>query len=120
MHLTTERLQKLRADAYLERLTFLEHRVRLGEDPAVAYDLVPQVDELVVLMLRDDMLEERGLLAEYSLARLASHSQSEDADLHRANADRVEFDLLREIAESVPELTLAVWRSADRLEIGQQ
>ncbi len=117
MNLTTERLIKLRADAQLERDTFLEHRVRMGEDPSVAYDLVPQVDELVVLTLRDEMLEERGQLAEYALARLAASSGSSDADVHRANADRVEFELLREIAESVPELTVAVWRSADRLDL---
>ncbi len=118
MNLTTERLQKLRADARLERFTFLEHRVRMGEDPAVAFDMVPEVDVLVVLALRDEMLEDRGQLAEWSLARLAAQSESEDAEVHRANADRVEFELLREIADSVPELTVAVWKSADRLNLG--
>ncbi|MGO3148270.1 MAG: hypothetical protein ACTIJ6_11400 [Leucobacter sp.] len=117
MNLTTERLQKLRADARLERLTFLEHRVRMGEDPAVAFDLVPEVDVLVVLALRDELLEERGQLAEWSLARLAAHSDNADAAVHQANADKVEFELLREIADSVPELTVAVWKSADRLDL---
>lgn len=117
MKLTSERLQVMRDNARLERLTFLEHRVRMGEDPAVAYDLVPQVDELVVLALRDELLEERGQFAEFSLARLASHSQSPEAEIHRSNADRVEFEVLREIASLVPELTVAVWKSADRLNL---
>lgn len=117
MNVTTEQLQIMRENARLERLTFLEHRVRMGEDPAVAYDLVPEIDVLVVLALRDELLEDRGKLAEWSLARLAAQSDSPDAELHRANADRVEFEVLREIADSVPELTVAVWKSAERLNV---
>lgn len=112
-----ERLPDLRCDARLERETELERRVRGGEDPAVATDEVPEVDELVVLALRDELLAERGLLAEFTLARLASRSGAEDADEHRRNADRVEFGLLREIAESMPELTVAVWQTASGLRI---
>src|SRR5690606_12694679 len=115
--LTTERLMRLRADARLERNTILEYRVRAGEDPATAYAETPEIDEVVVLSLRGEMLEERGQLAEFGLARLAAHSGREDAAIHQANADRVEFDLLREIADSVPELTVAVWRSAARLDV---
>lgn len=117
MIVTAARLTEMRANARLERFNALEHRVRDGEDPAVASVEVPEVDELVVLALRDELLETRGQLAEFGLARLAALSGAEDAAIHRANADRVEFELLREIAEIVPELTVAVWRSAARLDV---
>ncbi|MCS3427243.1 hypothetical protein U746_2116 [Mycolicibacterium mucogenicum 261Sha1.1M5] len=117
MNLTSERLQKLRDDARLERETILEYRVRGGQDPAVAYEEVPELDDFVVAALRDELLEDRGQLAEYGLARLAAQSSSADADTHRANADRVEFELLREIADSVPELAVAVWRAAGKLNV---
>ncbi|KIP51864.1 hypothetical protein [Leucobacter komagatae] len=117
MNLTTQRLLKLRADARLERQTILEYRVRGGQDPAIAYEEVPELDDFVVAALRDELLEVRGQLAEYGLARLASHSSSDDAAIHRGNADRVEFELLREIADAVPELAVAVWRAAGKLDI---
>lgn len=117
LSLTAARLPALRDDARLERDTELERRVRGGEDPATATAEVPEVDELVVLALRDELLEDRGLLAEFGLARLAARSGSDDADAHRSNADRVEFGLLREIAASVPELTVAVWRLAAALRV---
>ena len=113
--LTADRLRELRANATLERTTMLEHRMREGQDPAIAVAEVPEVDELVVRELRDDLLEERGQLAEYSMARLASLGSGADAAVHGKNADRVEFALLREIALALPELTIAVWQAADRL-----
>lgn len=116
MILTTERLIRMRADARLERETALEHRAREGEDPAEAYAEAPEVDDLVVLALRDEMLEDRGRLAEFGLARLAAAAGGPDAEEHRRNADRVEFELLREIADRVPELTVAVWRLAARFD----
>lgn len=115
--MTTERLLQLRADARIERDTMMEHRVRDGEDPATAYAEVPQVDDLVVLALRDEMLEHRGQLAEFGLARLAARSGGPDAGEHRRNADRVEFELLREIAAAAPMLTAAVWRASGDLEV---
>jgi len=115
MQMTTDRLQRLRADALLERRTMLESRVRGGQDPATAYAEVPEVDDLVVRELRDELLEDRGRLAEFGLARLAARSGGADADEHRRNADRVEFELLREIAEAVPQLTAAVWRAGAEL-----
>lgn len=117
MHLTTEHLQKLRDDARLERLTILEYRVRGGEDPAVAFEQTPELDDFVVAALRDELLEHRGQLAEYGLARLAARSSSPDASAHQQNADRVEFELLREIAEAVPSLAVAVWRAAGKLDV---
>ena len=115
--MTTERLLRLRADARLERDTMMEHRVRDGEDPATAYAEVPEVDDLVVLALRDEMLEDRGQLAEFGLARLAARSGGPDAQEHQRNADRVEFELLREIAASAPMLTPAVWRASGGLDV---
>lgn len=117
MNLTTDRLIKLRADAHLERRTILEYRVRRGEDPATAYADTPEIDDFVVAALRDELLEQRGKLAEFELTRLAAQTDTDDAKIHRANADRVEFELLREIAEMVPQLTQAVWRAAARLDL---
>ncbi|UOQ58833.1 hypothetical protein MUN78_02420 [Leucobacter allii] len=115
--MTTERLLRLRAEARLERETLLEHRVRGGEDPAIAYAEAPEVDDFVVRALRDEMLEDRGQLAEFGLARLAARAGGPEAAGHRRDADRVEFALLREIAEAVPQLTVAVWRAAEELEV---
>lgn len=117
MNLTTERLLQLRADARLERETILEYRVRGGQDPAIAYEEVPELDDFVVAALRDELLEDRGQLAEYGLARLAARSNSADAAIHQGNADRVEFELLRTIAATVPGLAVAVWRAAGKLSI---
>lgn len=117
MNLTQERLAALRLEARIERDTVLEHRGREGEDPSTVIESVPSVDEFVVRALRDEMLEERGLLAEFALARVAARSSGPDASVHRSNADRVEFDLLREIAAEAPQLTTAVWAFADHLEV---
>lgn len=117
MHVTTARLLRLRADARLERETILEHRVRDGEDPATAYEETPEIDEFVVISLRDELLEDRGQLAEFGLARLAALSGGPDAIEHQRTTDRVEFDLLRDIAAAVPELTVAVWRVGNRLNV---
>lgn len=114
---SSERLQRLRADARLERETAMESRVRGGQDPAAASEEVPQVDELVVFELRAERLEERGQLAEYALARLAARAGGPDAAEHARNADQVEFEILREIAQEFPELTVAVWRAGDRLDL---
>ncbi|MFT4232966.1 MAG: hypothetical protein QM606_09360 [Leucobacter sp.] len=115
--MTTARLQRLRDDARLERETLMEHRVRDGQDPADAFAEVPEVDDLVVRALRDELLEHRGQLAEFGLARLAASSGAPDAREHRRNADRVEFELLRQIAAEVPQLTVAVWRMSHGLDI---
>ncbi|GAA2188582.1 hypothetical protein GCM10009786_18230 [Leucobacter alluvii] len=117
LHLTTERLVQLRSDARLERETIMEHLVRDGEDPAIAYAETPEVDDFVVRALRDEMLEDRGLLAEFGLARLAARAGGSDARIHQQNADRVEFELLREIAASAPPLTVAVWRAGQELQV---
>lgn len=116
MKITSERLEQLRNFARIERTAIMEYRGREGEDPLATLAELPSVDEFVVRELRDEMLEHRGQLAEFALARLASRSSDADALEHRANADRVEFELLREIAASNPELTVAAWAAAGRLE----
>lgn len=117
MIMTAERLRRMRGEARIERDTILEHRMRAGEDPATAVAEVPEIDELVVCALRDELLEDRGQLAEFGLARLAARTGGPDAAAHRRNADRVEFELLREIAAETPELTRAVWSVSGRLDV---
>lgn len=116
MLLTPERLERLRAFARIERTAIMEHEGRQGADPLSTLAHLPSVDEFVVADLRDELLEERGQLAEFALARLASLGSGPDAPEHRRNADRVEFELLREIAAACPDLTVAVWQVAGRLE----
>lgn len=113
----SEQLKLLRSYARIERETALEARVRGGQDPSVAFEEVPEIDELVVLSLRAERLEERGQLAEFALARLAARAGGPDAAEHARNADRVEFEILREIAAEFPELTVAVWRAGDHLDL---
>ncbi|WP_449277147.1 hypothetical protein [Leucobacter sp. GX24907] len=115
--MTTERLIRLRAEARIERDALLEHRGRLGEDPAASITELPSVDELVVLSLRDEIMEDRGRLAEFALTRMAARSSGPEAETHRLNADRYEFEVLREIAAAVPQLTVAIWQIADRLRV---
>ncbi|MCW2289876.1 hypothetical protein EDF60_2753 [Leucobacter luti] len=115
LQVSADRLQQLRSDARLERDTILERRVRGGEDPAIAVEEAPEVDDFVVLALRDELLEDSGRLAEFGLARLAARAGGPEAEAHRRNADRVEFELLRIIAAAVPELTVAVWRAGEHL-----
>lgn len=121
---TAERLEQLRLFARIERDTILEHMMRDGRDPADAVVEVPSVDEFVVTALRDDLLEERGQLAEFALARLAGRASGDSAvselsaEAHRRDADLVEFALLREIAVLAPELTPAVWSLSGKLYVG--
>ena len=115
--LTSERLEQLRSFARIERTAVLEYRGREGEDPLVTLAEIPSVDEFVVHELRNELLEERGQLAEFALARLAGSGTGAEAAAHRQNADQAEFELLREIAADCPELTPAVWLVADRLDI---
>lgn len=116
MKVTSERIEQLRSFARIERTAVMELRGRQGEDPLATLAELPSVDELVVRELRDELLEDRGQLAEFSMARLAASGSGEDALAHRANADRVEFELLREIADSAPGLAVGVWEAAGRLE----
>lgn len=109
-------LAQLRADARLELDVLIEHRARDGEDPWEFLHELPTVDELVVVSLRDTELDERGKTAEYELARLASRTSRADAADLRADADRLEYGILRDIAARHPELTRAVWSLAGELD----
>lgn len=84
-------------------------------DPLSTLETLPSIDEFVVRELRNEILESRGQLAEFAMARLIGVGGSEDAFEHRANADKVEFEILREVAEQYPELTVAAWAVAGRL-----
>ena len=117
MRVTSERIEQLRDLARAERDAILECRGREGEDPLVTLAELPSVDEFVVFELRNEILEAQGRLAEFSMARLAATGSSEDASAHRANADRVEFEILREIAADNPRLTVAVWAAVGRLSL---
>lgn len=109
-------IARMRADARLELDVLIEHHARDGEDPWDFLQELPSVDELVVVALRDDALDARGKTAEYLLARLASETSRSDAAALRSEADRLEYDILREIAYRHPELTPAVWRLAGQLD----
>lgn len=100
----------LRYLANIQRETAIEARVRGGEDPAVVTDEVPEVDEIVINMLRDDLLEEQGLTAEYALARLAASGTQAVSDDLRQAANEIDAKLYREIALDYPELTRVAWR----------
>lgn len=116
MKLSPERLGELRSFARLERTSLLETRGRLGEDPLESLADMPSIDELVLRDLRDELLTERGQFAEFTMARLLGTGTGPDAVMHRQNADRVEFELLREIAAANPVLTVPVWEACGRLE----
>lgn len=117
MHITPQHLERLRGFAAIERTAVLEQRGRDGEDPLTTLIDLPSVDEYVVRELCTQMLEERGQLAEFAMARLAGRGSGSDAELHRQNADTAEFELLREIAAGCPELTVAVWQAAAGLDV---
>ena len=71
MNLPTERLEQLRAFARIERDAILEREGRNGEDPLLTLIDIPSVDEFVVRELENEMMDARGLLAEFAMARLA-------------------------------------------------
>ncbi|MGO1543065.1 MAG: hypothetical protein ACTHXA_01865 [Gulosibacter sp.] len=107
---------ELRELAELERESIIEQRVRGGEDPAQIFAEIPDTDEYLVLLLRDDALEARGLTAEYSLARLAEQTAQEGADDLRRTADGIDAKLYRAIARQYPQLSRAVWRMLGEVE----
>lgn len=117
MIVTPERLLAMRDSARTQRNTMLEHRSRGGQDPAWVLSEVPEIDDLVVIALRDELLESRDQFADFSMIRFASRMDGPNADELRIAADRVEFELMREIAAAVPDLTAAVWRMSGRLRV---
>lgn len=102
-------ITQLRELAKLERESKIERRVRAGEDPAHVVAEEPDVDELTVLMLRDEALEEQGLHAEYQLARLAAQTRQDGAAELGTTTDGIDAKLFRQIAQRHPSLSRAVW-----------
>ncbi|MCW4457326.1 hypothetical protein [Microbacterium sp. MPKO10] len=115
----SESLARLRADARLELDVLIEHHSRDGEDPWEFLQHLPTVDQLVVRALRDEELDRTGKTAEFLLARLGEQTQRPDAARLRAEADRLEYTILRDIAHQHPELTRAVWTLAGSLDHAQ-
>lgn len=101
---------ELLALARSERDALLERRMREGEDPALVIEEIPDVEEFLVRILRDDELEQRGLMGEYALARLAQQTQQENAAELRRVADGIDAGIYRGIARRYPKLSRAVWR----------
>jgi hypothetical protein len=100
-------LDRLRQDARDELAALIELRCRLGEDPWSFLPELPSVDEQVVATLREDRL----LCDRWSIARARAHHPAARA----GEAERFEFDILRDIAIDHPELSTAVWALLDRI-----
>lgn len=107
-------IARLREFARDELDVLIEHRSRQGEDPWDFLPDMPTVDELVVLSLRDDALDDRGLTAEYVLTRLAARSTRADADEHRRALERIDADIIRSIGIAYPSLTRTAWTMLGR------
>lgn len=86
-------LEVLRAEAHDELGTVIVERLRSGEDPWKFMDEIPTVDELVVLILRAELIV---------------------ADNGRVPTAAVDYRMLRQIALAYPELTPTVWSMLDR------
>jgi len=88
-------LEVLRAEAHDELQTVVMERLRDGEDPWEFMEELPSVDELVVWMLRAELIRED--------------------DERRPSAAR-DYRMLRQIALDHPPLTRTVWTMLGRLE----
>lgn len=86
-------LEVLRAEAADELSVMVEARLRHGEDPWDFMELLPTVDEFVVLTLRRERL---------TTARIIMPTPSQN------------YEVLRAIAIDHPPLTRAVWRLLGR------
>lgn len=86
-------LEVLRAEAQDELGSVVVERLRAGEDPWAFMEEIPSVDELVVLILRAELIV---------------------ADNSRRPSPEVDYRMLRQIALAYPELTPTVWTMLDR------
>lgn len=86
-------LEVLRAEAQDELGTVVMERLRSGEDPWAFMDEIPTVDELVVLILRAELIT---------------------ADNSRRPSPEVDYRMLRQIALAYPDLSTTVWSMLDR------
>ena len=81
-------LEVLRAEANDELRTVVWERLRAGEDPWAFMEQIPTVDQLVVLLLRAELIE---------------------ADNGRIPNRDVNYRMLRQIAIAYPDLSSTVW-----------
>lgn len=81
-------LEVLRAEAADELSTVVFERLRAGEDPWAFMEQIPTVDELVVLMLRAELIQ---------------------ADNGRIPNRDVNYRMLRQIALGYPGLASTIW-----------
>lgn len=85
-------LEVLRAEASDELSTLVMERLRAGQDPWDFMQELPSVDELVVLMLRAELIR---------------------ADNDRRPSAEVDYRMLRQIALAYPALSETVWSLLD-------
>lgn len=85
-------LEVLRAEAGDELSTVVFERLRNGEDPWAFMEQIPSVDELVVLMLRAELIA---------------------ADNGRIPSREVNYRMLRQIALAYPGLAPTIWSMLD-------
>lgn len=85
-------LEVLRAEAGDELGTVVFERLRNGEDPWAFMEQIPTVDELVVLILRAELIE---------------------ADGGRIPSRDVNYRMLRQIALAYPALSGTIWSMLD-------
>lgn len=90
-------LEVLRAEASEELGTIVFERLHFGEDPWQFMEQLPSVDELVVLLLRSEIIQ---------------------ADNGRQPTAEVDYRVLRQIALAYPGLTEAVWSLIGRRRTG--
>lgn len=88
-------LEVLRAEAHDELQTVIIARARQGDDPWDFMSELPTVDELVVWMLRAELIRDDG-------DRLPNRAR--------------DYRLLRQIALDHPALTTTVWTMLGRIE----
>jgi hypothetical protein len=81
-------LEVLRAEASDELATVVFERLRAGEDPWAFMEEIPTIDQLVVLMLRAELIE---------------------ADGGRIPSRTVNYRMLRQIAIAYPGLANTIW-----------
>ena len=89
-------LEVLRAEARDELDTVILERCRNGEDPWEFMDDLPTVDELVVYLIRADVIP---------------------ADDSRAPSSVREYRILRQIGLDHPALTRTVWRMLGQVDL---
>ena len=87
-------LEVLRAEASEELDTVVHERLLAGEDPWAFMDELPTVDELVVYLIRADVIREDG---------------------ERMPSAQRDYRVLRQIALEHPALTPTVWQMIGRI-----